>query len=131
MLHAEGDAHDGDAAEKSEDGMCGSNLPPAEDNPKDVENDVEAACHALPVLDLTSEGPQGEGAELHQLRPKGNTDDGDTKEESDNPVHQSHQETAQYEPKEIAYRLHRSFFLSANVHLFPYTHNSRADYLQK
>lgn len=43
MLYAEGDADDGDAEEKAEDCVDCGDLPPAAENPDDVEDSCEAA----------------------------------------------------------------------------------------
>ena len=75
MLHAPGNAHDGDAEEKAEGEVNDGNLPPATEDPDEVHYHRYTPGFIGAVNQHMAEGPQCIGAQLKQLHAKGNADD--------------------------------------------------------
>ena len=75
MLHAEGNANDGDAEQQAEDQMGQGDFPSEDQDPQDVH---EKSSHSeVADFHVLAKGPQDEEADLDALDAKGDTDDGD------------------------------------------------------
>ena len=106
VLHAPGDAHDGDAEQQAEDQVEDGDLPPAEQDPDEVHHHRHAARLVGTVHQLMAERPEGVGPQFEKLDAKGDADDGDAQHEPHDVVNQGDDESAQDEPEDVAEELH-------------------------
>lgn len=106
MLHAERDSHDRDAEEKSTAKMKECDLPPSEDNPKDIADDREAA--RLPFLEdhLTSERTECIETDLDELDPERDADYRDAEKQSEKDVQGRRHKTAEDKPEKVSDKTH-------------------------
>ena len=98
MLHAEGDAHDGDAANQTKHKMRERYLPPAAEYPYDIHNRRKATRFACRIAQFMAERPEGKRTKLKELHAKGNADNRDAHNQTRQPIHQRDQNAAQEQP---------------------------------
>lgn len=78
VLLAEGDADDGDVEQHPEEEVRQHDADAAEEEPQNVHQGVEASRFAFRFLDLFTEWPQSQHAQLEYLHAEGDADDGYT-----------------------------------------------------
>lgn len=102
VLECEGDTDDGNAEERTEDGVKNALEKTEENEPHHVEDGVslDAAIHSL------AEGRDSELSALEELQTKGDADDRNAAERAEQAVHDRVDETAANEPDKVAKEFH-------------------------
>jgi hypothetical protein len=101
MLHSEGDADYGYAAQASEYQMDNSYLPPPEQNPDEVHYRREAPRLTGTVHQFVTERPEAVSPEFEQLDAKRNTHEGNAHQQAHDEVKYGHKDTAEKQPEYV------------------------------
>ena len=106
MLHAEGDADDGDAEDQPEKEM-GQKYPYSPDKkPDDIHEEGKTTATLREVYHLATERPEGQHSEFQGLYPERNSDDRDKQTYAGYKVFQCDEETAEQDPDDISKNFH-------------------------
>ena len=106
MLEPERNAHDGDAEKQTAEDVYQSDLPPAEYNPKDIQDQGKTAGLTLAERHLTAERPESIEAYLEKLHTERYTYNSNAAEQAGQGVEHRRKKTAQHEPGDVTKKSH-------------------------
>ena len=115
MLHAPGEADDGDGEEDAEGQVCQGDPDAEEYQPDQVHDRGKAAAGHLRSPHFAAKRPEGQHAQLHGLKPKGDADDGQHQDKTCREIFDGYGEASEDKPDEVAEDLHGKRGLESKV----------------
>ena len=111
MLFAKRNADDRHAQQKTEDDVTDPCPQTTENEPEQIERNADATWRTIGLLDLGTERPQAEQADLKRLQRNRNADDGETHGNAAREITNGCFQAAEYPPKDVTKKFHKSYLL--------------------
>jgi hypothetical protein len=106
VLHAEGDADDGDAQQEPDTQVAQADPDAAAQQPDHVEDNGQAAGVVPGLPRGATERPQGQHTQLHRLQPERDADDGDHQQQAADKIFHCNEDAAEQQPDDVSKTAH-------------------------